>query len=177
MVIVILGCILSLPCSGNHTPGSWTPASKAVRIPWAGAEQLSGVQCVSGKAQVRDLKAGRVQQDNYLHRYSCTWTFTKGEEEYCLSHERNLLILKSRAQEPQGGTRWLKKTFSTTPVTQRAALCSLWMPWIHIVVIWQNFLWRCWLIVAYVYSEGKVKVFWKTYFHWVLIKNNYFKAA
>lgn len=39
--------------------------------------------------------------------------------------ESYLLILKSHAQEPQGGTRWLKKTFSATPVTWHAALCSL----------------------------------------------------
>lgn len=79
----------SLPCSGNHTTGSWTPASKAVHIMRAGAEQLSGVHCVNGKRQGRDLRAGWVQQDSYLYHYRCTWTFTKGEWEYRQSHGRN----------------------------------------------------------------------------------------
>lgn len=58
MLTVILGCILSLPCVGNHVTGSWEPVSKAVLITQAGAEQLSGVHCVSGKRQGRDLGAG-----------------------------------------------------------------------------------------------------------------------
>lgn len=89
MLIVILECILSLPCSGNHTTGSWTPPSKAVHITPAGAEQLSGVPCVNVKRQERDLRAGWGQQDSYFYFYSCTRIFTKGEQEYPQPHRRN----------------------------------------------------------------------------------------
>lgn len=125
MVIVILGCTLSLPCSGNHTTGSWTPASKTT---YPMSRWRAIVRCaVSGQAQGRDLRAQRVHK-TVIYIVTAVAELLQRERRNIVcpmeGMESYLLILKSRAQKPQGGTRWLKKTFSTSPITRLCAVCE-----------------------------------------------------
>lgn len=79
MLIVILGCVPSLRCSGHQ--------QTKLDLSQEQVQSNCQVYIVTWNGHGRDFGAVRVQQDGSLHHCSCT--LTKGEPEYCQCHRRN----------------------------------------------------------------------------------------